>query len=172
MTGQPLIEGLAAPARVVLAYLEAERVEGGFLEDVETLIPTIKHEGSKDPPAVWIHEHPTVVDTGQSPNLSHTQYMNTPFEFVCVEYDPDIVVAAEMSRNLATRVGASILKNFNLVKSQPLDPNRIFQTIRFNQFVPDGEASVDIQGKSDKIPASAIIFEFIYPIQWMLCNRI
>ncbi len=120
---------------------------------------------------MWIHEHPTIPEQGQTPNLSQTMDLLTPFEFICIEYDPDVEIAAYKAKNLATRVGASLLKNFNRVKSLPEDPDRMFRVIRFNQFIPDGEATV-IKGKSDKVPACGILFDFVYPIQWLYCTKI
>jgi hypothetical protein len=170
MSGLPLQEGLSAPARVVKAYLEAENVEGGLLEDVKSIIPTIKSDQTLDTPGVWIHEHPTFVEDGKSINLSHTQFMVTIFEFVCVEYDDDPEQAAYKAKNLATRVGASIINNFNEVKSQPDDPDHMFQLVRFSQLIPDGR--IEIPGKNDSVPVAAIIFEFVYPISWMHCTKL
>lgn len=166
----PLQEGLAAPARIVKAYLLTEKAEGGLLSDVDTILPTVKSDKPVGIRTVWIHEHPTVVDTGHSPNLSHSMDLMTPFEFICFEYNDDPEQAAALAKNLASRVGASILKNFNKVKMLQEDPDKLFRTIRFNTMIPDGE--VVIEGKSDKIPACGIIFEFVYPIAWMYCNKI
>jgi hypothetical protein len=165
-----IIKGLERSARAVKAYLEAEIVEDGLLEDLETLLTSHKSETPADPPCIWIVEYPTVPYDPTQTNLSHTLYLKSPFEFVCVEYDNDPEIAAEKAKNLATRAGASILKNFNLLKSQPDDPNRIFQTIHFNTLNPDGE--VQIEGKAERIPAASLILDFIHPIQWMHCNRI
>lgn len=163
-------EGLSAPARIVKAYLTTEQVEDGLLEDVETIISSIKSDTPVDPPTVWIHEHPTMVEEEGSINLSQTQFLMTPFEFICVEYDEDPEVAASKAKNLATRVGASILKHFNRVKTLPDDPDRMFKSVRFNTFIPDGEVS--IEGKSESVPACGLILDFVYPIQWMYCTKL
>jgi hypothetical protein len=171
MTALPLQEGLAAPARIVENYLQVEREgEDALLDDVQQIIPTIKTDIPLDPPMVWIQEHPTISEPGKDANLSKTQYMMTPFEFICIELDDDPIVASSKARNLATRVGASIFKNFNRVKSDPDDPDRMFQFVRFGTFLPDG--TVEIEEKRDGIPATSIIFEFVYPIQWVYCKRL
>lgn len=170
MVGLPLQEGLSAPARVVKAYLDAENVEGGLLEDVKTIIPSIKTDTPFDEPGVWIHEHPTLIEEGKGVNLSNTQWFVTPFEFACVVYDSDPEQASYKAKNLATRVGASIMKNFNKLKIDPDHPDRMFQIVRFNTFIPDGE--VQVSGKNESTPACAIIFDFVYPISWMECTRL
>ncbi|MCE7699536.1 MAG: hypothetical protein K8E24_012265 [Methanobacterium paludis] len=114
-------------------------------------------------------EHPTVPYDASKGNLSSKNMMKTSFEFVCVEYDPNPEVAAQKAKNLATRVGASILKNFNKVKSLPDDPNRIFQFVHFNELIPDGE--VTVAGKSETVPVSSLILDFIYPINWLNCTK-
>jgi hypothetical protein len=165
-----LEEGLAAPLRVIKAYLNAEMVEEGLLEDVETLNIGFESDTPIEFPSVWIGEEPTVVDEAGNPNLSQTMFLRTPFTFACAVYENDPEQAEYQAKNLATRVGASILKHFNQLKSQPTDPDRIFQTIRFNAVNPNGE--VQIEGKRDRIPCVAIVFDFVYPVRWLYCNRV
>ena len=137
MTGLPLQEGLAAPARAVASYITTENKTGGLLEEVETIISANASEQVPDPPGIWIVEGITVLDDNNSPNLSQTNYLKTPFEFICVAFDSDgIEETMAAAKNLATRAGASILKNFNRVRALPDDPDRVFQTIRFNAFNP------------------------------------
>lgn len=165
--------GLLAPNKAVLAYLEAEQEEEGLLEDVKTIKTTTKSDTPTDLPAVWVHEHPTIAEDGRkgSTNLSHTQFLMTPFEFICIEYDDMVDCAADKAKNLATRVGASILNNYNIVKddSDTSIPPRLFTMVRFNTLIPDGE--VTIAAKKDIIPAASIIFDFVYPIRWLQCKR-
>jgi hypothetical protein len=171
MTGLPIEEGLAAPARAVTSYVTTENIEGGLLPEVETIISANVSESFPDPPGVWIVEGITVTDDNNSPNLSQTNYLKTPFEFICVAYDSDgIEETVAAAKNLATRVGASVLKNFNRVKALPTDPDRVFSAIRFNAFNPAGE--VQIEGKAEAVAAASILFDFVYPIQWMHCRRI
>lgn len=162
-----IIEGLETPARTVKNYILTENKENGLLFDVETILTSHKSKTPATTPCVWIVEHPAVADDLKKSNLSHVNFLRSTFEFVCVEYDPDPDIASDKAKNLATRVGASILKNFNRLKESPEDPDRIFQSIRFNTLIPDGE--VNIQGKSDTVPAAAILFDFVYPINWLKC---
>lgn len=162
-----IIPGFEVPGRTVKNYILSENKPDGLLSDVETIILSNKSEKAATTPCIWIVEHPAVPDDTKKSNLSKTNFIRSTYEFVCVEYDPDIDIAADKAKNLATRVGASILKNFNKLKSEPTDPDRVFQFIRFNQFIPDGE--VQIKGKSDKVPAAAILFDFVYPISWLNC---
>lgn len=171
MTGLSLQEGLAAPARAVTSYITTENTPDGLLKDVDTIISANASEQLPEPPGVWIVEGITVPDDNNSPNLSQTNYLKTPFEFICVTYDSDgIEETMAAAKNLATRVGASVLKNFNRVKALPKDPDRVFTTIRFKAFNPAGE--VNIEGKSESLAAASIVFDFVYPIKWLYCNRI
>lgn len=171
MTGLQIEEGLAAPARAVTSYITTENTPDGLLKDVDTIISANASDQLPDPPGIWIVEGITVNDDNNSPNLSQTNYLKTPFEFICVAYDSDgIEETMAAAKNLATRVGASVLKNFNRVKALPADPDRIFRTIRFNAFNPAGE--VQIESMAEAVAAASIVFDFIYPIQWMYCKRI
>ena len=90
---------------------------------------------------------------------------------MCVDYDSDgIEETMAAARNLATRTAASILKNFNRVKSRPTDPDRLFSTVRFAEFKPAGE--LRIEGKSEAVGAASIVFDFVYPIKWMYCDKL
>jgi hypothetical protein len=170
MTALPLTEGLAAPPRIIENYLTVEKTEDGILTDLQQIISTHQTDIVLKPSTVWIREHPTVVETGKDYNLSNTQYLMTPYEFICIEKGKTPSERDSKARNLATRVGASIIKNFNRVKSDPDDPDRMFQNVRFNTFIPDG--AVEIEGKAEDVPAAALILEFVYPIQWMYCKRL
>jgi hypothetical protein len=166
-----LEEGLSAPARAVTSYITTENKTDGLLEEVEIIVSSNASETPPEPPGIWIVEGITVPDDTKSPNLSQTNYLKTPFEFICTGYDSDgIEETFAAAKNLATRVGASIMKNFNRVKALPEDPDRIFSTVRFVAFNPAGE--VEIEGMSDHVGAASILFDFVYPIQWMYCKRI
>lgn len=95
-------------SRNVKNYTAVETETGGLLEDVETVINSVNSDVPSDPPCVWIVEHPTIPYS--EANLSHIQRVSTTFEFVCVEEDSDLEIAQIKGENLATRVGASILK--------------------------------------------------------------
>lgn len=155
--------------QTVKAYLEREMRSGGLLEDVETLIPSVNSDVPVDPPAVWIVQHPTVQWNRDKTNLSNKITLSVPFEFVCVEYSDDLEEAELLGISLATRVGSSLMKNFNKVKVDKEMPNRFFHKLEFETLYPVGE--VTVVGKSERIPATSIIFNFIYVVDWLKCNR-
>ena len=156
--------------QVIKFYLESEITEDGLLSDVETLIPNTYSEVPVDAPAVWIVQHPTTLwDKGKNNNLSHIVYLQTPFEFVCVDYSDDLEEAAIMGLDLAARVGASIQKNFNKIKIDESLPGRFFLKLELQSIYPVGE--VQIEGKSNRIPATSIIFNFVYIIDWLKCRK-
>lgn len=162
-----IVKGLDAVSQAVKSYIYTENKPGGLLEDVETIIPVTQNEKYIDPPAVWIVQHPTILAPDTHANLSHVMTLQTTFEFVCVEYDEDLEQASIKGQNLATRVGASILRNFNKEKHNPPDTGRLFRNIKFNTFYPVGE--MQIKGKSERVPATGIVFDFIHDIDWLKC---
>ena len=164
-----IIEGFEAPARTIHNYIQSENNDEGLLSDVETILTGHKSKTPADPPAIWIVEHPAISADKKKANLSNVNILQSTFEFVCVEYDPDVDIAASKAKNLATRVGATILKHFNHLKDKPGDPDRIFQSVHFNTLIPDGE--VQISGKTESVPAAAILFDFKYPISWLKCKQ-
>lgn len=152
-------------------YLEVEMQENGLLNDVKTYIKHFLSEETKEPPIIWVWEHPTIPQTGKTHNLSNTQYVTTTFEFVCCVYDSDLSKAQILSDNLATRVGASVLKNFNKVKIPEDNSDRLFTNIEFKAIYPVGEG-VNIAGKNKGVPATRIIFDFNYVFDWLKCMKI
>lgn len=166
---QGIVKGLDTVSRTVPNYIKYEVKPGGILEDVKHIIIGPKSDVGVDTPLVWIVEHPTIPQPGSKANLSRTNYLQTSFEFVCVEYDKDPEIATEKAKNLATRVGASIITHFNTLKENPNDPDRIFQFVNFNELIPDGE--VNVEGNNESVPVASIIFDFIYPISWLECKK-
>lgn len=163
-----LIKGLELVSKAVKDCIYIENTEGGLLEDVETIIPIAKVDDRVlDPPIVWIAQHPTVEYSQNSRNLSNVLTLQTTFEFVCVEYDDDMEKADAKGQNLATRVGMAIMKNWN---NQNNGKNgRIIKNINFNTFYPVGE--VQVVNKIEKVPATAIVFDFIHEINWLSCCK-
>lgn len=155
--------------QTVKAYLEHEIREGGLLEDVETLIPSVNSDVPVDPPAIWIVQHPITRWVNDKANLSNKITLSVPFEFVCVEYSDDLEEAEILGISLASRVGSSLMKNFNKVKVDDSMPNRFFHKLEFETLYPVGE--VTVVGKSERIPATSIIFNFVYVVDWLKCNR-
>jgi len=153
--------------RNIKYYLDHENQENGLLEDVETIIRSYTNDEPIDTPCVWINKLETV--PYETNNLSHTQRLKTSYEFVCIEYDEDLETAQDKSENLAARVLASILRNFNRIHDKEDDPLRIFLKINLKNMTV---GSIPIRGKLDSVPASSVTLDFIYSIDWLKCRKI
>ena len=162
------IDEMDAISRNVKHWILLELNSNGFLGDVEQVITSNKNDEPVDTPCVWIVEHPTIPYKGQEADISTQQRVSTTFEFVCIDYDEDLEEAQKKATNLATRVGASILKN-RIYPEDEDDPTRLVHKILFQALYPVGE--VTIEGKSEKIPASSLVLEFVHVIDWMKCCR-
>ena len=161
-----LITGLESVTETIKCCLKTENVENGLLEDVEDIITVYNNEEGVETPGVWMVQHPTTpVDRV---DLRQQLTLNSPFEFVCIEYDEDPETAEKKSQNLATRVALSVLKNYQNVQWQ-LYNTRTITKIEFDTYRPVGEISV--QGKSEKVPVTGIILDVIHIIDWNNCCK-
>lgn len=161
-----LITGLESVTKAIKTCIRNENVNGGLLEDVEDIITVYNNEDGVEEPAVWMVQHPTIAVNNV--NLSQRLTLESPFEFVCIEYDEDPEKAEEKSQNLATRVALSVLKNYKTAQSS-LGYDNTIRKIEFNTYRPVGEISV--VGKSDKVPVTGIILNVIHDVNWMNCCR-
>ena len=164
-----LANSVSIVPRTIKSYIEREMKDGGLLSDVETLIPSLNNDVPVDPPAVWIVQHPTTQWANDKRNLSSKMALSVPFEFVCVEYSDDLEEAEMLGIDLASRVGSSLMKNLNKVKVDDSMPDRFFHKLEFQTLYPVGE--VNVVGKSERIPATSIVFSFVYFVDWLKCNR-
>lgn len=161
-----LIRGLEEITETVKECIRCENVTSGLLEDVEDIITVYNNEDGVEEPAVWMVQHPTTAV--KNVDLSQKLILESPFEFVCIEYDEDPEEAERKSQNLATRVALSVLKNYRTV--QRLNGrNPTIRKIEFNTYRPVGEISV--QGKSEKVPVTGIILNVIHDVDWMNCCK-
>ena len=161
-----LITGLEEITETVKECIRSENVSGGLLEDVEDIITVYNNEDGVEEPAVWMVQHPTTAINNVDLNQKLT--LESPFEFVCIEYDEDPEEAERKSQNLATRVAMSVLKNYKTVQTSN-GGHRTIRKIEFNTYRPVGEISV--QGKSEKVPVTGIILNVIHVVDWMNCCR-
>ena len=164
-----LANSVSIVPKTIKSYIEEEMKDGGLLSDVETLIPSLNNDVPVDPPAVWIVQHPTTQWANDKRNLSSKMALSVPFEFVCVEYSDDLEEAEMLGIDLASRVGSSLMKNLNKVKVDDSMPDRFFHKLEFQTLYPVGE--VNVVGKSERIPATSIVFSFVYFVDWLKCNR-
>lgn len=153
--------------RNIKHYLEYENTTDGLLEDVETIIKSYNSDEPIDTPCVWINKQETV--PYEKNNLSHTQRLKTTYEFVCIDYDEDLEIAQDKSENLAARVLASILRNYNQIREDETDPIRIFLKVDLKTLTV---GSIPIRGKLDGIPASSVTLDFVYSIDWLKCRKL
>ena len=162
-----LTESLDTLGRLMKECITCENTAGGILEDVESIISIVLNEYGVDEPCVWIVQHPTITAPGAKATISNTLKLQTSFEFVCVEYDSDPEVAQQKGQNLATRVLASVEKNWRRIQKEYNAP--VISSIHFNTFLPVGEIS--IEGKMEKVPATSIVIDVIHTISWMNCCK-
>ena len=161
-----IITGLESVTKTIKKCLETENVSHGLLEDVEDIITVYNNEDGIEEPGVWMVQHPTIAR--EKVDLRQQLKLVSPFEFVCVEYDPDPEKAEEKSQNLATRVALSVLKNYQTIQAS-LGYTRTILAIEFNTYRPVGEMAV--QGKAEKVPVTGIILDVVHVVNWMNCCR-
>lgn len=161
-----LINGLESVTKTIRQCLLNENIENGLLEDVEEIITVYNNEDGIETPGVWMVQQPTTAR--EKVNLSHRLTLVSPFEFICVEYDPDPEVAEEKSQNLATRVAISVLKNYQAVQSSQGFTRSIIK-IEFNTYLPVGE--ITPRGKAEKVPVTGIVLDIVHVVDWMNCCR-
>jgi len=157
-----LVKNGAEITSAVKSCIRNEMVNDGLLSDVETFIPSYRLDEDMDLPAVWLFEHPTT--RVESKHALSSIYLTTPFEFVCVVYDDDIEQSEIKGKDLAWRVGETILKN----KHKVIEGRRIFQNVTFRTLYPVGE--VQLEGLNTKIPATSIILDIEYLVDWLKCK--
>lgn len=161
-----IVEQFGLVTEEIKNYIKTENTPTGILSDVQEVIYSNNTEGSIDEPCIWIVEHPTIESEKHKGkgSLSHITYLQTSFEFVCVEYDPDLEQSDIKAKNLASRVGSCIIKNFNKGNN-----GHIFSNFKFETLYPAGEVAV--AGKSEKVPVTSIVFTFYYKIDWWKCLK-
>lgn len=162
-----ILIGLEAVTAIVQECLIMENKPDGIFHDVESIITVTDNEDGIEEPCIWINHHPTIPATGSKTSLSSTIKLASTFEFVCIEYDPNPEIAQQKGQNLASRVVLAIAKNYQLVQKKYGE--RVIKNIEFNRFNPVG--TVQIVGKSDKIPATSVVLDFIHVIDWLNCCK-
>lgn len=160
-----LVESVSEISEKIKECIKNEICENGLLSDVETFIPSYRMDEPMDIPAVWLFEHPTTEIVQKQGKLSSKIYLQTPFEFVCLVYEDDLEEAERLGKDLASRVGSSIMKHGLKLKNG----ERIIHNIVFKSLYPVGE--VQIEGKTKKTPATSIVFEIRYYVDWLKCKK-
>lgn len=151
---------------VINACIEKEMQPDGLLKDVETYIPTYYNDDVVDEPVVWVTQHPSRAE--RKADLSQTMDILTPFEFDCSVYKPELEDAEIASQNLAFRVVLAITLNI-LTVQQELLGKRIIKRVDFETYYHVGD--VQIVGKSDKLPTTGVVLNFVHTINWKMCCK-
>ena len=163
-----LVTGFDKVHEIIKQSLEAELTENGLLEDVETFIPVYTNEEHVDEPVVWMHQLETI--PGRQADISGTMELTTPFQFNCAVYEVEIEDANIATQNLANRVALSILKNWQTIQSQELEPGkRMIKNITFQRYYPLG--TIEVNGKSERLPVTGIVLEVHHIVNWQMCCR-
>ena len=166
---QNLVTSVDLVTKAVNAYVTREKeAEDGLLRSVEEIIPYTYNDTPIDPPVVWIVQHPTITNPDYKKSINNRNFLQSTFEFVCVEYDEDLQTSIEKGQKLATLVGQSIMKNFNKIAIGDDEIKHIFTEVEFNTLYPVGEVS--IAGKATRVPATSIVFDFTFEIDWLKCH--
>lgn len=163
-----LVTGFDKVHEIIKKSIEAEMTENGLLEDVETFIPVYTNEEHVDEPVVWMHQLETI--PGRQADISGTMELTTPFQFNCAVYEVEIEDANIATQNLANRVALSILKNWQTIQSQELEPGkRMIKNITFQRYYPLG--TIEVNGKSERLPVTGIVLEVHHIVNWQMCCR-
>ena len=162
-----IVDGFEQIHKIMKCCIETEMTNNGLLSDVETFIPIYYNEEGVEEPCVWMVQHPTTVS--RQADITQTIDLITPFEFDCVVYESDLVDANEAGQNLANRVILSILRNYLTVQSTVTNGKRLIKRIDLQTYYPVGE--VNVQGKSDRVPATGVVLNVVHTVNWTMCCR-
>jgi len=163
-----IVSGFENVYKVLKQSVEAELVEEGLLECVETFIPVYLDEERVEEPVVWMYQLETTPNKGA--NISQTMTLTTPFQFNCAFYETEIEDANISCQNLACRVVLSILKNWQTVQASLLPGERMITSIDFDRYYPLG--TIEVNGKSERLPVIGVRLNVNHIINWRQCCRI
>lgn len=163
-----IIDGFEQIQQIMINCIKIEmEKEDGLLSDVETFIPIYYEEKGVEEPCIWMTQHPTTAS--RQADISQTMELVTPFEFDCVVYESELEDSVTASQNLTNRVILAILRNYLQVQSEITEGKRLIRTITLETYYPVGE--VNIQGKSDRVPATGVILNVNHIVNWKLCCK-
>lgn len=160
-------DGFEKINQIMKCCIEKEICPDGLLEDVETFIPIYHNESGVDEPCIWMVQHPTTAK--KQADITQTVELVTPFEFDCVVYESDLEESNTAGQNLANRVLLSIVRNWITAQNDVSPGKRLIKNIEFETYYPVGR--INIQGKSDRVPATGVILNVIHGINWQLCCK-
>lgn len=161
-----IVQSFESIVQIMKACIEKEMEPEGILKDVNTFIPAYSHEAVVDEPVIWMTQHPSRAE--RQADISQKMELITPFEFDCAVYASEIEEAEMQTQNLTTRVVLAIVKNYLTVQKE-LFGGRIIKRIGLETYYPAGE--VQIQGKSDRLPATGVVLNVVHIIDWVTCCK-
>lgn len=161
-----IIDGPAKVTQLMKDCIAAEMVDDGFLEDVNTFIPSYRFDEEIEEPCIGLFEHETtpVIDGTLSAKIE----LQTPFEFICIVYDDADIEQSEIKgKDLAGRVAASIAKNFQRTDK---DGNKIpVKKPVIEAIYPVG--TVEVQDKGEEAVATSVRIRINYYVNWLICMK-
>ena len=116
-------------------------------------------------PLVWMYQQETI--PVRNADLSQTMDLQTPFQFNCAVYEPEIEDANIKCQNLACRVVLSILKNWQTIQNTYSPGERMIVNISFDRYYPLG--TIEVNGKSERLPVTGVILNVTHRINWIMC---
>ena len=161
-----IVDGFENIYKVMKGCIDAEMTTNGLLEDVETFIPIYNEEEKVEEPLIWMYQLETLPT--RNPDISQTMELQTPFQFNCAVYEPELEDANKECQNLACRVVLSILKNWQTIQAS-LDTPRFIKNITFDRYYPLG--TITVNGKSERLPVTGVILNVNHIINWRMCCR-
>ena len=167
MTTVGIVTGMEKLYSIIIGCLEAENVENGLLEDVETIINSYYNEAHLEEPIVWVTQHPA--NANRQADISQTMELTVPFEFDCGVYEVDLDDSNLASQNLANRVIMSILNNWQTIQSEELPGQRLIKNITLQTYSPVGY--VNVTNKSDKVAVTGVILNVNVILNWRMCYQ-
>lgn len=163
-----IVSGFENIYKVMKGCIDAEMTTDGLLKDVETFIPVYLDEERVEEPVVWMYQLETMPVKGA--DISQTMDLQTPFQFNCAVYESEIEDSNISCQNLACRVVLSILNNWQTVQNNLLPGQRMITQIKLDRYYPLG--TIDVNGKSERLPVIGVRLNVIHRINWRMCCRI
>ena len=161
-----IVSGFENIYKVMKGCIDKEMTSTGLLHDVETFIPVYVDEDNVEEPVIWMYQLETMPN--RNPDISQTMELQTPFQFNCAFYEPEIEDANIKCQNLACRVVLAILNNWQTVQAE-LDTPRFIRSITLDRYYPLG--TIDVNRKSERLPVIGVRLNVNHIINWKQCQR-
>ena len=162
-----IVSGFENLHKIMKGSIEAEMVQDGLLEDVETFIPVYLDEEHVEEPVVWMYQLETT--PVRQADISQSMQLTTPFQFNCAVYESEIEDSNTSAQNLACRVVISILNNWQTVQATLLPGKRMISNITLDRYYPLG--TIEVNGKSERLPVIGVRLNVNHVINWKMCCR-